>query len=100
MSGTSFDISSISSSDSDISVCEDIEQLIEQCVQLHEHINESYELLQNLSQMLETSDNITVICDGTLMNLSELLESLHTKALNDIKENGNSSFGLDLLNYL
>ncbi len=94
------DCSSISSSDSDISVCNDIEQLIQQCEQLHEHINNSFNLLQNLSEMLETNNNITILNNGILINLSELLESLHMKALNDIKENKNNNFGYELLNYL
>jgi hypothetical protein len=84
----------------DISVCEEIGQLIDQCHQLHEHIHNSFETLKNVTELLNNNTDIYIINNEVKYNLGELIESLHNKALNNIKEKGYSKFGNDLLQFL
>jgi hypothetical protein len=103
MSDASSDSSSVTSSVTsfgDISVCDEIGQLIDQCHQLHEHIHNSFETLNNIKHLVGTSNNITVTYNGSTSDFDEVLESLHTEALENIKAGNKSNFGQRLIDTL
>jgi hypothetical protein len=94
------DLSSITSSYDNSSICDEIDQLIQTCEQLHSHIHNSFETLEGIQNMIESRNNITITYNGELCDFDEVLEKLHGEALENISVNGSNNFGEKLLKVL
>ena len=85
------------SNDSDISICKDINDLIDSCHELHANIIVANNLLGNITDKINKIQSINVIYEGDTIELYDLLELLHTNAINNIKEGRPSGFENQLL---
>ena len=94
-SGDSSDSSD--SSELDISISKDIDDLINSCHTLHANIIIANKLLSNITDKINRIQSINVIYEGDKMDLYDLLELLHTNAINNIKEGRPSGFENQLL---
>ena len=85
------------SSELDISISKDIDDLINSCYTLHANIIIANKLLSNITDKINRIQSINVIYEGDKMDLYDLLELLHTNAINNIKEGRPSGFENQLL---
>jgi hypothetical protein len=91
-----YDASSDSSESND-SICNDIDDLINSCHELHANVIIANNLLSNITDKINRIQNINVIYEGKKMDFYELLELLHVNALNNIKEGRPNNFENELL---
>jgi len=85
------------SDDLDISISKDIDDLIDSCHTLHANIIVANNLLSNITNKINRIQSINVIYEGDKMDFYDLLELLHTNAINNIKEGRSNSFEHQLL---
>ena len=85
------------SSDLDISISKDIDDLINSCHTLHSNVIIANNLLGNITDKINRIKSINVIYEGDKIDFYELLELLHTNAINNIKEGRSSDFENQLL---
>jgi len=85
------------SSDSNNSICNNINDLIESCHELHANVIIANNLLSNITDKINRIQNINVIYEGKKMDFYDLLELLHVNAINNIKEGNPNSFENELL---
>jgi len=91
-----YDTSSDSSESND-SICNDINDLIESCHELHANVIIANNLLSSITDKINRIQNINVIYEGKKMDFYDLLELLHVNALNNIKEGRQNNFENELL---
>jgi hypothetical protein len=100
MSDIESDNSSITSSTTsfgDISVCEEIGQLIERCEDLNNHIHNSFQTLETIHSIIKNNNNIMVTHNDLTVDFDDLLESLHSETIHNIKNDNTNNFGQKLL---
>ena len=85
------------SGDLDISISKDIDDLINSCHTLHSNVIIANNLLGNITDKINRIQSINVIYEGDKIDFYELLELLHTNAINNIKEGRSNSFENQLL---
>ena len=85
------------SGDLDISISKDIDYLIDSCHELHANVILANNLLSNIADKINRIQSINVIYEGDKIDFYELLELLHTNAINNIKEGRSNSFENQLL---
>lgn len=93
------EISSVSTNTTfnEIAVCEEIGQLIERCEELEQEIDNSFQTLQNIQSLVKNSNNIRVTYNGSIIDLYEVFETIHTDILEDIKKGNSTNFGEKIL---
>jgi hypothetical protein len=92
---------SCNSSLENLSVCDEIGELITKCEELHNHIHNSFETINNIKELIKSKDNINVTCnDDITCDFDNVLEELHLKALENIKEKNENNFGELLLDFI
>lgn len=85
------------SGDLDISISKDIDDLIDSCHTLHSNVIIANNLLGNITDKINKIQSINVIYEGDKIDFYELLELLHTNAINNIKEGRSNNFEHQLL---
>ena len=91
-----YDASSDSSESND-SICNDIDDLINSCHELHANVIIANNLLGNITDKINRIQTINVMYEGEKMDFYDLLELLHVNALNNIKEGRQNNFENELL---
>jgi len=80
---------------SEFSICEEMEELITQLTDIHEHHHNAIITLEKIRA--DTSKNIYITRDDEKCNLDDILEELHSEALERIRRGENGNFGNALL---
>jgi hypothetical protein len=89
------------SSFDNLSVCDEIGQLVTKCEELHNHIHNSFETMHNIKELIKNRNNINVTYNEDITcDFDIVLEELHLKALENIKEKNQNNFGELLLEFI
>lgn len=82
------------------SIINDINDLTEKCYQLQEYIDSSYQILQELNSQIRNSQLITVSYEGWTGDFEEIINRLHSRAIDNIQKYGKNNFGELLLDII
>jgi hypothetical protein len=90
-----FDDSSASESDSDLSICKELEELEKQLHSAHFALHTSIETLENIHTLVVSGKNINVLCcgRGDKCDFDEVLEKLHAVAMAEIEASKGAEYG-------
>jgi hypothetical protein len=85
-----FDDSSASESDSDLSICKELEELEKQLLNTHLTLHTSIETLENIHALVVSGKNINILCGGDSSStykcdFDEVLEKLHATTMAEIE---------------
>lgn len=87
------DTASDSDSDSDLSICKELEELERQLHNTHLALHSSIETLENIHALVVSGKNINVRCGDTRCDFDEVLEKLHATAMEEIEASKGAECG-------
>ncbi len=85
--------STCSVSNSESSLCDELQELIVHCEALHLHHHTALETLERIQQLLDREEGITVHYQCEDRDFGEILEGLHAGALENIRAGRPPRFG-------
>jgi hypothetical protein len=91
---------SVSSADSESSLCDELQHLVAHCEALHLHHHTALELLERIQMLLDREEGITVHYQCEDRDFGEVLETLHAGVLENIWAGRDTRFGDVLLEAL
>lgn len=80
-------------SDSDLSICKELEELERQLHSTHLVLHNSIEILQNIQTLVISGKNINVICGEEKYDFNEVLEKIHAAAMEEIEASKGAECG-------
>lgn len=82
-------------SDSDLSICKELEDLEKQLLNTHLTLHTSIETLENIHTLVVSGKNINILCGGSIdkCDFDEVLEKLHAAAMEEIKASKGAECG-------
>jgi hypothetical protein len=92
------DTDSDTGSDSDLSICKELEDLEKQLLNTHLTLHTSIETLENIHALVVSGKNINILCGGDSSSaykcdFDEVLEKLHTTAMAEIEASKGAECG-------